>query len=118
MALTFTSKDFPEAAAHGNLRSWKPPNGPRIQQVEMTVGVTGDYSAGFEIDGNKAALGFAHIFDVNDVSIRDSGGGLKALMPFFDHTTGKLRLYLETFVEITPAVSLAIGDLVGNGLVV
>lgn len=112
MALSFTSK-----IGFAN-RLFRMFGGLQMRVVDMTVGVTGDYSSGFDLAGSETAMGFRSIVAVLSASIRQSNGTHRVGQVYnFDHNTGKLRFVLQNagagvLAEITPASHLASGDVV------
>jgi hypothetical protein len=119
MALTWTNRI---GVARG-VRTYKLPGGLRIDHVEITVGLTADYSTtagseGFDVPATMQQLGLRDVFSMASISIRTSAGDHKHFLGSFDYNTRKIRFFKTgtavsiAFLEIVPGTDLAVGDIV------
>lgn len=64
-----------------------------VKVYDVTVGATTDYSSGLSI--TPALVGMTAIYSLMGVSVRQSGGTIRAVVPLWDANTSKLRLYFD-----------------------
>src|SRR5882672_248936 len=85
---------FTTNIGHG-ARTWKM-QGLIEAEVELTTSTGtsgGDYSAGFDLEGNKAKFGFRTIFYVIGLSARVAAGTTSAALFVWDDVANKLRVF-------------------------
>ena len=111
MALTSTTR------RNGVVRLWKHGEGALTGVGEITLGATGDYGAtGVVLTAAEARkLGFNVIHFAAGISVRQSGGTLRAIRGIWDAPNNAIRLFKGAAgvdVEITAGTDLAAGDII------